>query len=122
MFNKFFLCVGDILSAHLTDLFKMILNTGECPDKWMAGIMEPLYTNGSTKDVNNYRGITLVSHVAKLFTTIVNNRLTEWCARYNVVSDAQFGFKKGFSNVDAIFSLQCIIEKYMSEGKRLYCA
>ena len=95
MFNKFFLCVGDILSAHLTDLFKMILNTGDCPDKWMAGIMEPLYKNGSTKDVNNYRGITLVSHVAKLFTTIVNNRLTEWCARYNVVSDAQFGFKRG---------------------------
>ena len=121
MLNEFFLCAGDILLAHLTDLFNMILNTGVFPDKWMEGIIVPLYKNGSTKDVNNYRGITLVSHVAKLFTTIVNNRLTEWCARYNAVSDAQFGFKKGFSTVDAIFSLQCIIEKYMSEGKRLYC-
>ena len=54
----------------------------------------PLYKTGGTKDLNNYHGITLVSHIAKLFTTIVNNRLTEWCARYNVVSDAQFGFLK----------------------------
>ena len=75
----------------------MILNIGVFPDKWMEGIIVPLYKNGSTKDVNNYRGITLVRDVAKLFTTIVNNRLTEWCARYNVVSDAQFGFKKVFS-------------------------
>jgi len=89
----------------------MISNTGVFPDKWIEDIIVPLYKKGSTKDVNNYRGITLVSHVAKLFTTIVNNRLTEWCNKYNVVSDAQFGFKKVVSIVDEIFSLQCIMTK-----------
>ena len=62
MLKEFFLCAGDILLEHLTDLFNMILNTGVFPDKWMEGIIVPLYKNGSTKDVNNYRGITLVSH------------------------------------------------------------
>ena len=77
------MCVGDILSAHLTDLFNTILNTGVFPDTWMEGIIVSLYKKGRTKDVNNYRGITLVSHVVKLFTTIVNNRLIEWFAKYN---------------------------------------
>ena len=39
MLNEFFLCAGDILLAHLTDLFNMILNTGVFPEKWMEGII-----------------------------------------------------------------------------------
>ena len=39
MLKEFFLCAGDILLAHLTDLFNMILNTGVFPEKWMEGII-----------------------------------------------------------------------------------
>ena len=53
MLNEFLLRAGDILSAHLTDLLNMILNTGVFPDKWMEGILVALYKNRSTTDVNN---------------------------------------------------------------------
>ncbi len=72
-------------------------------------------------DANNYRGITLVSCMGKLFTTILNKRLTRWCETNETITDAQFGFRKGRSTVDAIFVLQGLIEKVLNEKKRLYC-
>ena len=38
----------------------------------------------------------------------------------NVISDAQFGFRKGRSTVDAIFILNSIVQNYINEKKRLY--
>ena len=46
----------------------------------------------------------------------------KWDSENNVITDAQFGFKQGFSTVDAIFVLQSIINRNLSKkGGRLYC-
>ena len=57
-------------------------------------------------NVNIYRGVTLVNCMSKLFTAILNQRVNSWSEKYNAVSDAQFGFKKRFSIVSAIYTLQ----------------
>jgi hypothetical protein len=41
----------------------------------------------------NYRGISLVSYMGKLFTSLLNNRLTKWSENSSVLTDAQFGFR-----------------------------
>ena len=63
-----------------------------------------------------------MSHLSKLFTTILNNRLLNVSSTYNIISDAQSGFKPGFSTVDAIFALQSLISITLGSKKRLYCA
>ena len=98
-----------------------VFNAGVFPDKWLEGVIIPLHKKESTKDVNKYRSITLISCLAKLFTSILNKRLSLWCESNNVISDAQFGFKKGHSTIDAIFVLQSIIREYLHKGKKLYC-
>ena len=40
---------------------------------------------------------------------------------YNIISDSQFGFRKGLSTIDAIFVLQSLVNKYLSDKKRIYC-
>ena len=67
-------------------------------------------------DVNNYRSISLVSCFGKLFISIarVENN-------YNILTDAQFGFRGGLSTVDAIFALQAIIKRSLDIKNRLYC-
>ena len=72
--------------------------------------------------MNNYRGISLVSNLGKLFTSILNERLKKWSDNNDVITDAQFGFKNGYSTQDAIFALNSIISKTLSKKKRLYCA
>lgn len=119
--NEYLIETGDILISHITDLFNLILKSGHFPHKWMEGIIVPVFKKGSDNDVRNFRGITLVSSLAKLFSSVINKRLYDWRERNNVISDAQFGFRKGFSTVDAIFALHSLIEHYINNGKRLYC-
>ena len=63
----------------------------------------PLFKKNDPNDVNNYRGITLVSCFSKISTGVLNNRLNKWAENNDVLSDSQFGFRKGRSKTDAIF-------------------
>ena len=51
---------------------------------------------------------------------MLNNRVVTFCNSNTSISDAQFGFKKGCSTADAIFSLHTFIEHYLDNDKRLY--
>ena len=44
------------------------------------------------------------------------------CEKYNSISDAQFGFRKGKSTVDAIFALNAVVEHFLNHNKRSYVA
>lgn len=37
------------------------------------------------------------------------------------ISDAQFGFRKGFSTVGAVFALHSLIQHFLNNGTRFYC-
>ena len=77
---------------------------------------------GSINNVENYRGITLLSTLGKLFTRILNNRLTHWAEDYSVYVEAQAGFRESMSTTDHIFSLHGLISHYLNNNKKLYCA
>lgn len=119
--NEYLIDSIDIIGSHLCDIFNAILNSGFFPEKWMEGVIVPLHKKGDKNDVNNYRGITLVSCLSKLFTTILNDRITTFCDKNNVISDAQFGFRKGRSTIDALYILSSIVQNYIFQKKRLYC-
>ena len=55
-------------------------------------------------DPGNYKGISLLSILSKVYTHIINSRLT-WAESNFVLTDAQTGIRKGRSTVDRIFTL-----------------
>lgn len=120
LLNEYFIESIDILCSHIGDIFNAILESGFFPDKWTEGVIVPVLKKGDPKLVNNYRGITLVSCLSKLFTSILNARIETFCNNYAIISDCQFGFRKGKSTVDAIFILQSVIKHYLNNNKRLY--
>ena len=86
------------------------------------GYIVPIHKKGSTSNVNNFRGITLLSTLSKLFTRILNNRLTNWAESYHVYIEAQAGFRSNMSTVDNIFALHGILTHLINKGEKLYCA
>ena len=122
LLNEYFLESVDILAPYLCDLFNAILNSGYFPEQWTEGIIIPLHKEGDKKCVNNYRGITLLSCLSKIFTSVLNSRLETFCKVNDTISDAQFGFRKGRSTVDAMFALLSTVQNYLSNNKRLYVA
>ena len=73
-------------------------------------------------DPGNYRGISLLSILSKVYTHIINSRLTLWVESNFVLTDAQAGFRKGRSTVDHIFTLHAAIERQFANNSKLYVA
>ena len=96
------------LEIHV--LFNYILDKKRFPRSWSSGIIIPIHKRGDISDPNNYRGITLISCFAKLFTSILNERLKQWAETNDILTDAQFGFKPNCSTFDALFILNALIE------------
>ncbi|MCG7875528.1 MAG: reverse transcriptase family protein, partial [Candidatus Thiodiazotropha endolucinida] len=122
LLNEYFLESVDILAPYLCDLFNAILNSGYFPEQWTEGIIIPLHKKGDKQCASNYRGITLLSCLSKIFTSVLNNRLEKFCKTNDTISDAQFGFRKGRSTVDAMFALLSTVQNYLCNNKRLYVA
>ena len=86
------------------------VNTGIIPESWLTGIIRLVYRNkGKVDDPDNYRAITLISCLGKLFTSVINNRLTFLSNEFEIISKNQSGFRKGFSTTDNIFIMHAQI-------------
>ena len=81
------------------------------PRDWMKGIIFPIYKSGDKREPLNYRGITLLSVVSKVYTSILNKRLTSWCEENKVLVEEQGGFREGRGCVDQIFVLVGILNQ-----------
>ena len=115
-------CSKDVIEV-ITNLFNLILDSGVIPTNWCLGIIIPLYKNeGSVNDPDNYRGITLLSCLSKLFTSALNNRITIFLERFDSIGEEQAGFRAGYSTMDHVFVLNSIIDIYLQKIKRVYCA
>lgn len=122
LLNEYFINSFDILGGHITDIFNKVFDAGYFPQSWSMGYIVPIHKKGDKNVPNNYRGVTLLSNFGKLFTSVLTNRVETWFEENNLLSDAQFGFRKGSSTVDAIFVLNNLIQHYINTITRLPCA
>jgi hypothetical protein len=102
-------------------LFNIVFDTGIIPESWLTGIIRPVYKHkGGGDDPDNYRAITLISCLGKLFTSIINNRLTFLSNEFEIIFKNQSRFRKGFATTDNIFIMHALVSIYFSLGKKLY--
>jgi hypothetical protein len=98
-----------VLKEKLLELFINIWQYLQIPKEWVTGLVFSTYKKGPKNKCDNYRGITLLSTASKLYANILRNKLDSISETF--LGDEQCGFRKGRSMMDAIFTLQQIIEK-----------
>jgi len=108
------------LIVHLKLLFSSIFTHGFVPDSFGAGIIVPLIKDktGNLNDTENYRPITLIPVISKLFESLLLNI----CQTYLPIDDLQLGFKPVLGCTDAIFALKSSINYFNSRGSCVYAA
>ena len=112
-----------IMGPIYEKLFNIILDSGVLPEVWSVGLIKPIYKQkGEKTKPENYRPITLVSCIGKLFTGILSNRLYTYAENNDIFSNTQAGFRKGHSTTDNIFILYSLIEMLNFRKKKLFCA
>ena len=60
--------------------------------------------------------------MGKLFSRILNNRLTEWAEEYYVYIEAQAVFRECMGIIDNIFVLRGLISHTLNKNENLFCA
>ena len=63
--------------------------------KWREGLIVSLFKKGDKEDPGNYRGITLLSVVGKVFCKILNDRLVQYLDKSGKIHEGQAGFRAG---------------------------
>ena len=69
--DDFFIDANSIVSPYLCSIFNYIYDNCAYPDAWCKGVIVPIYKKGNTQDAANYRGVTLVNVLGKLFSLIL---------------------------------------------------
>ena len=117
LINEMFKYSNETITPILTGLFNKILQEGCFPQLWREAIIFPILKGGSQHEPSNYRGISLLCSLSKIFTKLINNRLVMWADENNVRHEEQAGYRKNYSTVDQIFTLQCLVQKYLCKKK-----
>ena len=93
------------LSFILCYIFNLHVQHGIYPNLLKKGRVVPIYKAGSPRDVGNYRPITTLSTLNKIFEKIIHKRMISYIEHHNLISQHQFGFKRNSSTTLAIFDL-----------------
>lgn len=94
---------------------------GAVPQDLRDAKIVTLYKNkGERSDCNNYRGISLLSIVGKVYARVLLIRLQKLAER--VYPESQCGFRAGRSTIDMVFSLRQLQEKCREQQMPLYIA
>ena len=94
---------------------------GAVPQNMRDSNIITLYKNkGERNECNNYRGISLLSIVGKVFARVILMRLQKLAER--IYPESQCGFRAGRSTIDMIFSLRQLQEKSREQHMPLYIA
>ena len=102
-------------------LFNKILQSNEVVPNWALGMIVPIYKDGPKLDAANYRGITLISCLGKLFLSILNNRLLIFAMEKKLLSPAQLGFVTKNRCSDAHITIHNLVkQKCHSQGTKIY--
>ena len=91
---NFFLKAGlPILAESLCDIFNLSLATGVFPDFWKVARVAPIFKNGEQTDLSNYRPISVLSFLSRVFEKLVYNQLYEYLDENKHLCLHQSGFR-----------------------------
>lgn len=93
--------VINILAPYLACLFNISIESGVFPALMKLSKVVPLYKSGSKTDSGNYRPVSVLPVLSKVFEKIMLNQMVLHFNENGLLHNRQYGFTKGRSTTDA---------------------
>ena len=90
------LIAGDI-SKCITLIINQSLHSGIFPDKLKVAKVTPIHKKGDSKLITNYRPISVLPVISKIFETVICDQLNHYFVSNNLLCPQQHGFTKNLS-------------------------
>ena len=87
------------------------------PQEWKTQIIIPIYKSNDRSLVNNYRPVSLLSNISKVFERLIYNNVSEHVLR--TISSVQFGFIQGRSTTQHLLLFLNYIYEAISHGHQV---
>jgi hypothetical protein len=107
---------GQTMRDAVYEMCRAAWKLEKVPREWMQGVIVPLYKDGDNRDPLNYRGITLLSIVGKVYNRILGDRLMKFAEREGGgIVEEQGGFRPERGTEDQLFVLTEILRNRGSQ-------
>ena len=111
--NKLLKVLKFELSKSLTLIINQMITTGVFPDSFKISKIIPLFKKGDSSLLSNYRPISLLPTISKIFERILYNQLYEYFNSINLLAEQQYGFRSNHSTEYAAVKFVDHISKEM---------
>ena len=102
----------EFLAEPLSAFFNKCFDDGIFPEQLKIAKVIPLHKKGSQTDIKNYRPISVLPTISKIFEKLIKVRLVTHLNRNKVLNKRQFGYQKGVGTAEAICTLiDDVVEK-----------
>ena len=108
--------IGEIIAPLIANIINQSLCSGYFPSKFKTARVIPLHKGGSKEDLNNYRPISLLPLLSKIFEKVVYNQLYNYLDHFNLFSPSQFGFRRQRSTIQAVMDHLEFVYNNLDEG------
>ena len=121
--NEYMKSTCDTFLPIYEKLFNLIFDTGQIPSSWLIGNIKPIYKNkGDKQNPKNFRPITILSCIGKLFTAILNERIKSFVEEFAILEENQCGFRPEYSTSENLYTLMTFFDILKSKKKKMFVA
>ena len=107
--NKLLRLIARPITQSLTKLFNKCLTTETFPDIWKAANITPIiYKKGDKTDKSNYRPISLLPAVSKVFERIIFNRIYKHCEDRGILTWRNSGSRRNDSTINQLLNTSVV--------------
>ena len=103
----------------LKKIFNLSIQTNTFPDNMKIAIIKPLYKTNDKQQISNYRPISLLPQISKIFEKIIFNRLSKYIFKHNIINKNQYGFVPRSNTTLSLLNMQYFILHKLSPKKKL---
>ena len=93
---------ADLICIPISDIFNQSISLGIFLDDWKCARVTPLFKQGDRDDLNNYRPISVISFVAKVFERIAYDQLHAYLEQHDITCKYQPGSRAIHKTVTAL--------------------
>ena len=101
----------------ITLLFNMSISQGKFPDALKNGKIIPIHKGDSRLETSNYRPISLLPTLSKIFEKLMYSRLISFLNNHNILYNNQFGFQSNMSTEYAVHQVVNYIVETLEKMK-----
>jgi hypothetical protein len=110
----------NVLLPVVHAVLNAVFVSGDYPPTWSLAAVSAIFKKGDPTVQDNYRGIAVGNIFGKLFSMVLEQRLSAWAELLGLRARGQAGFRKGMGTADQLFVLRHILSQHKLSRQPLY--